>query len=480
MDKRIKKNILFNFLTQFITLAVPFALSIYVSRVLDVQLIGRYSYVQSILTYFTIIANFGVTTYGVVRISGCKHDREMQKKAYWELFLIKGVTSLISAAAYLVLTILYKDYTLLFSFGFLSIAGCLFDVSWYYQGRENFLVVTLAIIIPKTLQLILTILFVKSPENFNLYVLLAFGTIFVSGFALFIPASISCKNPGKLDFKPHIKPSAQMFASAALVSIYTVMDRSMIQWITQDEKEVGFYEQAFKVFNISSALVTVVAQVLSPRVAKVKDEGFEQLDSLFMSGFKSSFIFSFPMFVGMLVLAATIINGLFGSGYEQSIPILMVFSVLPVVVGVGRLLVYIYINPFYKQKFSVYATIVGALTNLVLNVVLCYFLKALGTAIATLISEIVVATMNLLYFRKSYKIGRYLASCWKYALAAAIMGAATYCMNRWLPIGNAVYLLLIIIPTSAIVYFLVLIALKEDMCWGIIRKVFHRKEANGN
>ena len=360
----------------------------------------------------------------------------------------------------------------MFSFGTLVVLGCLFDVEWYYQGLENFLVVFLSTILPKIFQLLLTIMLIKTKNDFYLYVFLSYLAIFVHAFIPFVPAAFKCRCPGRLNISEHIKPTIQMFASAALVSIYTAMDRSMIKWITLDEREVGYYEQAFKVFSISSALVTVVAQVLSPRVARIKDEGITSLQPVFENGFRASFLFSFPMFVGVFVLAPMIVNGLFGPGYEQSIPILRVFSVLPVIVGVGRLIVYIYINPFFKQKFSVYATIIGASTNMVLNTLLCFFGGAFGAAVATLVSEIVVALLNLLFFRRVYGASKYLNLIWKYLVASLLMGTVTYIMGLLFSTSNELLSLIVIIPTSAVLYFIALLVFKEKIVTNACDRLF--------
>lgn len=476
MDGLIKKNIVANFLTQAITFIVPLILSIYTSRVFNVTLIGKLSYINSILTYFTIIAEFGVTTYGIFKISEARNSKEDESARFWELFLIKLTTSTISLLLYFILIIYYGSYRDLLSIGIISLVASATNVTWYYQGKEKFREVAVVTLVSKIVELLIVLLFIKSEKDFLLYAVITYCTVLIPNLVLLIPVILKMRKPKHVSLKSHLKPVSQMFFSAMLVSVYSVMDKSMIKWLIQSEDEVGYYEQALRVYNIASIMVTITSQVLSPRVTAVKDKGLKAIHDLYNVGFRFVYMFSLPILVGLFVLANPIINTLFGPGYDKSVPILQAFSLLPIIVGFGRLACYLFINPFYKQKFSIYATIAGASTNLVLNVVLCLQFGAFGTAIATVISELIVCIMNILYFNYYIKISKFLITFPKYLIASVIMGVFSLIFSRYACVDSLILKTFLNITLSAVVYFGFLVFIKEPILTNISKKIVSMKK----
>lgn len=65
MNKRlIAKNYLYNVGFQIINMIIPLITTPYVSRILNADGIGIYSYTYAIATYFTLFATFGLHAYG--------------------------------------------------------------------------------------------------------------------------------------------------------------------------------------------------------------------------------------------------------------------------------------------------------------------------------------------------------------------------------------------------------------------------------
>ena len=55
----VKKNYTYSLLYQILTMIIPFITAPYVARVLGADGVGIYSYTQSYMTYFTLIAALG-------------------------------------------------------------------------------------------------------------------------------------------------------------------------------------------------------------------------------------------------------------------------------------------------------------------------------------------------------------------------------------------------------------------------------------
>ena len=65
----MKKNFIYNVISQILILILPLITVPYVSRVLGAEGIGIYSYTISIITYFTLVGSLGIANLRTKRIS---------------------------------------------------------------------------------------------------------------------------------------------------------------------------------------------------------------------------------------------------------------------------------------------------------------------------------------------------------------------------------------------------------------------------
>ena len=61
---KILKNYLYNAAYQVIAIIIPLITVPYISRILGSEAVGINSYTNSIMTYFVLFANLGMTVYG--------------------------------------------------------------------------------------------------------------------------------------------------------------------------------------------------------------------------------------------------------------------------------------------------------------------------------------------------------------------------------------------------------------------------------
>ena len=63
-EKSIKKNYILNVAYQILTIIVPFITTPYISRVLQAEGVGAYSYTLAIASYIGVFATVGMDVYG--------------------------------------------------------------------------------------------------------------------------------------------------------------------------------------------------------------------------------------------------------------------------------------------------------------------------------------------------------------------------------------------------------------------------------
>lgn len=82
MAKSITKNYIYNLSYQLLTLITPFITIPYLSRVLGPDGIGEYSFTFSVVTYFVLVANLGVSNYAQREIAYHQDDRLTQSRIF--------------------------------------------------------------------------------------------------------------------------------------------------------------------------------------------------------------------------------------------------------------------------------------------------------------------------------------------------------------------------------------------------------------
>ena len=127
MDKKIKKNYLLNSINQVLVLIIPLITTPYLSRVLEPDGIGIYSYKSSITAYFVLFATFGISCYGQRAISYCQDDVYRRSVTFWETTIIKALSSSISLLFFLIMASQSASSTLYYIMS-LNIISCLFDI----------------------------------------------------------------------------------------------------------------------------------------------------------------------------------------------------------------------------------------------------------------------------------------------------------------------------------------------------------------
>ena len=114
-------NYIFNLIYQVIALALPLVTTPYLSRVLGADGIGKYSFAQSIVSYFALFAALGTTLYGQRQIARVNADPEERSRLFWEIFIFRVLGACIAAGIYCVTIIPVSKITLGFAGGGLDI-----------------------------------------------------------------------------------------------------------------------------------------------------------------------------------------------------------------------------------------------------------------------------------------------------------------------------------------------------------------------
>ncbi len=473
--KSIKRNYIYNVIYQILLLVTPLITTPYLSRVLGADSIGKYSYVNSISAYFTMFATLGITTYGQREISYIQQDRGKRSITLWEIKSVQIVTSLIAAAAYVLFALSQTDslFYLVFLFNILAVAA---DVTWFFQGLEEFGRIVLRNVIFKVISILCIFLFVKTRENLLLYGLDLTLVSFLSNVSFWFDLPKYVDKPKKGTLKPlrHIRTIITFFIPTIAVEIYTVLDKTMIGVITQDPFENGYYEQALKVSKMALTLVTSLGTVMLPRIGRHFQNGEQgAVQSLIYRAYRFVWLLGIPLCLGLIGISDNFVPWFFGNGFLKVVPLLCILSFLILAIGINNVTGIQYLIPTKRQNLYTLTVITGAAVNFCLNMVLIRFMGAMGAAVASVAAETVIAILQLWIIRKEIS-PRNVFSCGKnYWLAGLAM---LLCLKIWDHfLGASIWNTCFMTVCGAAIYIVILYVTKDTFFMSILKTVLRHK-----
>ena len=203
---KVLKNYAYNLSYQLLLIILPIITTPYVTRVFSSEDLGTYGYFNSIVTYFILLATLGVASYGTKEISA---NRRNIPQNFWGIYTLQFGATLVSIFLYIFLCLRVGTMRnpVAYILG-LSLVSKGLDISWLFQGLEDFRKITVRNITVKLVGVFSIFLFVKSANDLYLYVFLL--TIFelLGQLSMWLPAR---EFIGKLRFdleyaKYHLKP----------------------------------------------------------------------------------------------------------------------------------------------------------------------------------------------------------------------------------------------------------------------------------
>lgn len=470
--KSIGKNYLYNLIYQIFKIIVPLIVTPYVARVLTENGTGKYSFSYSIVTYFSIFAALGFANYAQRLIASHQGNTEQQSIDFWEIIIARLIPTFVSLGLYLIIVyfgVFDSRYTIILLILSIEIISNIFDVSFFFQGNEEFGTLVLMTIIFRTIGFIFIFLFIKDKNDVGLYALFLSSSLLLSNISLWVFLKGKLRRVQLKSLKPlkHFPSTLLLFLPTIAISVYTTLDKTLIGLITKSDNENGNYEYAEKLIKMAVTVITSIGTVFIPRNSKYfADNDIKSLKKNIYDSCNYVFLLGLPMMLGFLIMSDNIVPWYLGNGYNKAGTIMKVLSPLIIIIGLSNVFGMQYLIPCKRDKKFTISIIIGAITNLILNIIMIYLWGSVGAAISTIIAESCVTISMYLFVRKEIKIRTIVFSSWKYLISSICMGILCYFLCS---IFAATLLYSLIIIFSCIIcYFSLLILLKDNMIMKLI------------
>lgn len=476
--KSVTVNYLLNTTYQILILIVPLATTPYISRTLGADGVGVYSYTYSIVSYFLIFAILGTSTYGQRSIAYVQDDKYLLSCRFFEIFIVRFLSSFVCILTYIcyLFTPLCK-YQSIAWLQLIWLLGTIFDISWLFQGLEDFKRIVIRNTIAKIFNVVLIYLFVQNQSDVGKYTTILAGMTLIANLSVwsYLPRLIS--KVKICDLKPfhNIKDIFFLFIPTIAIQVNAVLDKTMIGWFIDGSAENGYYEQTEKVVRMALAIVTSLGTVMIPRIAKLyHDKNSNQMKHFICNSYQFAWLIGIPIMLGLISIVNTFVPVFYGPGFDRIKVLMPVYAFCVIPVALSNVTGCQFLIPTKRQNIYTFAVISSAIVNAVLNSILIPNFWADGAVVASVIAEYVGCLIMLVYVhrKKLIDIHTVFSGSVKKWIAGVVMLICVRLTENILNVSVGALALLII--EGIIVYFLLLFIQKDAFALSITEKVIHR------
>ena len=464
--KSLKLNFIMNAILTMSSFLFPLISFPYVSRILGPEGTGRVDFATSLIAYFLMFAQLGIPTYGVRACAKVRDDQRLLTKTAQELLIINLVMSVL-AYAVLALGLIFvprlrKD-RLLYILVSLTIIFNTIGMEWLYKALEQYTYITVRSIAFKLVSLGAMFALINSRDDYVIYggiTILASSASYLMNF-FHARKYISLRPVGGYEFKPHLKAVMVFFAMACATTVYTNMDKVMLG-IMGTDVDVGYYGAASRIKSILVSVVTSLGTVLLPRASYYVQQGkMEEFRKISCTALNFVVLAATPLTLYFIFFARQGILLLSGSEYLGAVTPMQLIMPTLLFIGLTNILGIQILVPTGREKTVLYSVIVGAVTDVICNLLLIPRYMAMGAALSNMIAEAAVLVFQTIALRREVGSAFRSISYWKIILGLAAGSAA----SLWvISLGLGSFLALAL---SACLFFgaygLVLLVTKEPL-----------------
>lgn len=454
----------------------------YVSRILLPGGTGKVSFATSVVAYFSMFAQLGIPTYGIRACAQAREDKQELSKTVHEILSINLLTTTISYIVFFVVINTFarfnEDKTLYVIISFTMFFQAL-GMEWLYKGLEKYSYITIRSLIFKVVALIGMFLLVHEQSDYVIYGAISVFASSASNIFNLVHSHryIMYRRLGAYNYKRHLKPIIVFFAMACATAIYVHLDTVMLGLIKTDI-DVGYYNAAVKIRTVLLTVVTSLGTVLLPRASYYfKHNHIEQFNRITNRAMHFTLLLGFPVTVYFMIFAKEGIMFLSGPAYDGSIIPMTIIMPTVLLAGISNITGIEVLIPQGKEKVVLYSEIAGAVTDLMLNMVMIPKLGCTGAAIGTTIAEVVVLGYQTIHL-KTLNSNLYNLRWLKNILIG--IGVAAICSYWIRELAISPFITLVV---SGLLFFLAygicMVILKDDLIIeimeGILKKVRRKK-----
>ena len=457
----VVKNTFWVALGTTITKIIRVVIIIYIARALGTEDYGIFTYAMSLVAIFSIFSDIGLSSILTRELT----KRTEEKTEYLSTTLVIKLGFLITTIILIaILAPLITKFEaakplliiIAITIAFESLQGFFYAIT----RSQNKMEVEAGLSI--TTEILTTIIVLGVFFKYPSVKALAFAYMLGNSLGLIITLIYLRENLNGVFkyFRTHlIKPiimASWPFAIMGFFGIFMTNIDSVIIGIYSNPHVLGLYAAAQKPINLLHILPNFLSISLFPIINRFsRDKEEKKLSSVVEKSALASILVALPIVVGGIIIAEPLISVTFGYEFIGAVSTLQILLLSLLIVFPGSMLADLILAED-KQRVFIKSSFIGAATNVILDLLLIPMYGIVGSAIATVIAILVAYSF---FFVEAKKITKFnlLSGMSKMIIATIIMGIVAYVLK------TLAIPLLLIIGISAILYFGLLLIMKEEI-----------------
>ena len=393
--KTLYRNMVSLGVLQVANYLIPFLVLPVISRILGASLFGSVSYAQNIVTYLTLLINFGFEYSATRQIAIARDDTAKTDAIFWSVIAAKSMLLLLSFAILAVLPFCIERVACdpkLYIFTALTNIGIVFFLTWYLQGVQQMDKMAWANFFTKLLGAVLVLALVREASAYRLYpLLMSLASIIVGiGAMIYVIRHFGIRRPvfSRQTMREVMHAGAPIFLNNVFVALYTTANMTILGIYAADDV-IGYFSGAQRLIQALNMVVVMPVSMavypeISRRFAQSKVEGVLFLKQVLLWAGSAAAVVSLLTFV----CAPLMIRIMYGIGFAPSVDILRWLAPIPFLVMVATLLTVQGLYGMGLQRWAPWVGIILAICCVGLNLWLLPMIGVKGVCISWIAAEV--------------------------------------------------------------------------------------------
>jgi O-antigen/teichoic acid export membrane protein len=381
---------------------VGFISIVYMARVLGSGNFGQVNFAQAILVYASLLTHFGLMAVGTREVAQAPDRVRYVTNNILALRLLLAIAAyLLLAGASYAMPITSQGRLLVLMFG-LTLFPSAATLDWTFKGLERMGVVAVIEVLRTVPFLLLLLLLVRGPHYLGWI-----GILYFAGMALAAAFSLLMyhRSYGPLRlaadlryWKSSLRTAWPLGIAFVMVQVYYLTDTILLAFLKGDTA-VGWYSGSYKIVAFIQGIGGWYFEATYPVVARLFKNSVSRLRELIAGSAEMTIALVLPVAAGGTLLAGPMIIAFYGREYVASAIAFQILVWAIAVELIGMLFGYSLMACDRLRQYLAAVTI-GAVTSVVLNLLLIPRFGLAGAGSARLVSETLIAIYFFVQFRK--------------------------------------------------------------------------------
>lgn len=400
MHSELKKNTLYNLIRAGAQIIFPLITFPYISRVLSTENIGKINFGNSIISYVSLIASLGVSTYAIRECSRVKNEKDKLNNISSQIFSINIISTVL---AYLVLAIVLiaarplDNYRVLICIQSANVIFGTLGADWINSSMEDFKYITIRTLTFQIIAIASMFIFVHKPSDYMIYAIISVLSTSGANICNIFYRKKYCKISFtlKMNIRKHLKPIILVFAMILSQTIFCNSDITMLGLMKGDH-EVGLYSTSVKIYNIVNTMIASIAWVVMPQMSyNFGKNNYSEVNRILRYSLNFIVSIGLPCIIGINMLCPEILEIVAGKKYLGATDSLHILTIALTVSLIAGIVVNIILLPSMKEDVCLKACAWAAVVNIISNYIFIPKYGLNAAAATTVLAQLITLIISI-------------------------------------------------------------------------------------